>query len=431
MSGPKVDKAELRRQEQMRLEAKRERRKALANKIEKSIEKSIEKTESFISLELEFVSQNEMLKDNYDKAIALRDECSKGLKELLEEIKSGNELLNLEGISQKAERLSRNYDANVREHIKIIDEFKRTSEKYQEIEKNRQQLEQLKKKKIVRLSTKVETAPETISESDVQELSDTFQETLKEFMATKKMTGKHKNSILLIYQDLQEILASSATSDKKEKRIKRLFEEYQKMTAMINSEMEEMQAMYEEYLKESFDLPTVVMGISEFSSKEEIETAIKNAKETASANLSKEYIKRQIDEVMMKNGYDVVKSDMLSEMEQNGRVLYGVDNNTAIDVFVSDENQVTMRVVGIGFDSDISEAEDERLFQQQCAFCSMHPKITAELAMRGVILHTKKHMAPDKKFNKKIQTKTKNSSQSNSRAKKELKRTELKTMYRE
>ena len=56
---------------------------------------------------------------------------------------------------------------------------------------------------------------------------------------------------------------------------------------------------------------------------------------------------------------------------------------------------------------------------------------SAELAMRGVILHTKKHMPPDKKFNKKIQTKTKSDNQTMSRAKKELKRTELKTMHKE
>jgi len=40
-------------------------------------------------------------------------------------------------------------------------------------------------------------------------------------------------------------------------------------------------------------------------------------------------------------------------------------------------------------------------------------------------------MPPDKKFNKKIQTKTKSDNQTMSRAKKELKRTELKTMHKE
>ena len=90
-----------------------------------------------------------------------------------------------------------------------------------------------------------------------------------------------------------------------------------------------------------------------------------------------------------------------------------------------------MRVVGVGFDSEISETENEKLFQEQCAFCTMHPQITAELAMRGVLLQTKKHMPPDRKFNKKIVTKTKSNAQTMSRAKKELKRRELKTLHKE
>ena len=49
----------------------------------------------------------------------------------------------------------------------------------------------------------------------------------------------------------------------------------------------------------------------------------------------------------------------------SGQVLYGVNDDTAIDIFVSDESQVTMRVVGIGFDTDISEAEDEK---SDCVF---------------------------------------------------------------
>ena len=90
-----------------------------------------------------------------------------------------------------------------------------------------------------------------------------------------------------------------------------------------------------------------------------------------------------------------------------------------------------MRVVGIGFDDKISGEEDEKLFQQQCAFCSLHPQITKELEMRGIILHTRKHMAPDRKFNKKIQIKEKSGTQNMSKAKKELKRNESKVMYRE
>ena len=129
-------------------------------------------------------------------------------------------------------------------------------------------------------------------------------------------------------------------------------------------------------------------------------------------------------------GYNLVDSDILVDIYDSGQILYGVDDNSAIDVFVSNDNQVTMRVIGIGFDSQISDKEDDALYQKQCAFCSMHPQITAELEMRGVILHTKKHLPPDRKYNKKIKTKNTTNNNSQSKAKKELKRKEKSVMYK-
>ena len=108
--------------------------------------------------------------------------------------------------------------------------------------------------------------------------------------------------------------------------------------------------------------------------------------------------------------------------------MYGVNDHTAIHVFVSDEQQVAMRVVGIGFDETITAEEDEQLYEQQCAFCSMHPQITQELALRGVMLTTKKHLTPDRKYNKKIKVAA---TGSESRAKREMKHAAPKVMYRE
>ena len=133
---------------------------------------------------------------------------------------------------------------------------------------------------------------------------------------------------------------------------------------------------------------------------------------------------------MEKHGYKVVHSELLKEMNEKGQILYGIDDDTAVDVFVSDSSQVTMRVVGIGFDSEISDEEDEELYKKQCAFCSMHPQIVRELEMRGVILRTVNHLPPSKKFNKKIKTGTGNSVSSQSRAKKELKRREQRVKYK-
>lgn len=340
-------------------------------------------------------------------------------------------MLNVEELTAKSQQLVIKFNKDAQGGLALVGELAKSSQKFQEIKANRQQLEQAKKKQIVRLSNTDMDSDIEVSDADVEELVETFKGELSEFMTSSNMTNKHKKSLLLINQDIQEVMESGIPADRKEKRIKRLFGDFQKMTSLVKNEIAEMEYLYAEYLKECFDQSSPPLQMRDFNSKKEIEDAIEDAKENAVTNVSKDYIKRQIDEVMKKHGYDIVRSDMLAEANQSGQVLYGVDKDTAINVFVSDENQVTMRVVGVGFDSNISEAEGERLFQQQCAFCSMHPQITAELAMRGVILHTKKHMPPDKKFNKKIQTKTKSDNQTMSRAKRELKRTELKTIHKE
>ncbi len=427
MSGPKVDIATIREQEMMKLAAAREGRKNLSDRIQRLLNQ----VSNCLGEELDLMMQDESLRPNCERILKMQDDCCRELRRMLGLAKSGNEMLNIEELSAKSQQIVAQFNESIQKDLALVGQMAKTSEKYQQLEANRQQLEQARKKKIVQLTTTSQDSDVEITQADVDELVEIFRSEFDSFMIETNMTSKHKNSMLLINQDLQEVLDSDFPADRKEKRIKRLFGDFQKMSGHIKDEMSEMEALYAEYTKECFDLSAPAKALSEFDSKKALEEEILDTKEYAETNLSKEYIKRQINEVMAKHGYDVVRSDMLAEANQSGQILYGVDQDTAIDVFVSDENQVTMRVVGIGFDSDISEAENERLFQQQCAFCSMHPQITAELAMRGVILHTKKHMPPDKKFNKKIQTKTKSDSQTTSRAKKDLKRTEPKTMHKE
>lgn len=426
MSGPKVDIAEVRAQERRMLEAARNGRKKLFDKIQQLI-----KQVNNCFADMDLMMQDEALRPGCERIKALQDECCTELQRLLKTVKNGNEMLRADEIELKANELVKQFNNNIQGEIAIVKSAAQSGERYKQLQNNRAKLAQVRKKKFIQLSSADNNEQETVTQKDIEELAETFENEIKDFMSAVKMTGKHKNSILLIHNDLQDLLKSEIMTDRKEKRIKRLFGDYQKMTGMIKKEVSEMELIYAEYEKECFDLSSPSVSFNDFSSKKELENALTAAKENVRSHLSKEYIKRQIDNVMSRHGYDIVRSDMLTQANQNGQILYGVDKDTAINVFVSDENQVTMRVVGVGFDTEISDTEDERLYQQQCAFCSMHPKITAELAMRGVILHTKNHMLPDKKFNKKIQTKTKNNNQTTGRAKKELKRTELKTMHKE
>ena len=414
MSGPKVDVAEIRKQEMERLAAARQKRYDATDKVSACIRK------------IEAGLGNGAAASEHLKTV--QEEALKELKKLQRTLKMGNELLDVEAILNKANTIMKEYMESVSAQLGLEKELATSTEAFKTLEKNRYTIANLRRKEWT-LSEEDEEI--VISEVDVKEQQELFIAEIHRVMNSDEIPKKGRKTLLILHQDMQELVASGLSAERKCKRINRMMDEFEKTVNLLKGELESMRGVYEEYCREMFDSEEEPRAISEFESVEEIRDAIVAEKDKALGRMSKEYIRRQIDEVMQKHGYDVVRSDMLAEANESGQILYGVDDETAINVFVSEESQVTMRVVGIGFDSQISGEEDEKLFQQQCAFCSLHPQITAELEMRGVILHTKKHMPPDKKFNKKIQTKEKSGTQGMSRAKKELKRTELKVMRKE
>lgn len=434
MSGPKVDEFELMEMERARLEEERRKRLRLASGIQQMID----------GLGMQRGNSGDLLREDsqfgekYDALLKKEQACRNELNEYLEIVKRGNEQLDLQEIEKRAMERVLQFEQDTRDEIQEIKnlekKFSSSSKQFQKIEEEGKKLAEAKRQTIMRISLlKTEgkdAEKETVSPEEIREQCNAFQEEIKEFISLP-MTNKHKNSVLYLHQDLQELEKSDLDSAKKGKRVKRLFEEYEKLKALIKHEMEGITEVYEEYKRECFDLDIPILKLNDFSDVKEIKEAIKNIKEKAEARLAKDYIRRQIDDLMQKHGYDVIQSDLLKESPDSGQVLYGVDDSTAISVFVSDENQLTMRVVGVGFDSEISEEENERLYREQCAFCSLHPQITKELEMRGIILRSKKHLPPDRKFNKKLVTKSKNIAQSKSRAKKELKKQELKTLHKE
>lgn len=423
MSGPKVDTAELRRQEMNRLEQARQERKKLCGLIDNAIRKVRQQSAETTAL-MEQEGQNTAVLKNSLKQLA---HFEKKLIRLQKSVRGGNELFDIQTAQQEMQAILHEIGADtvVRDATVLI----QNSESLRRARERAASLKQTKRRilqSIAQNDPAGDVPPDTLKEQ-----SETFEEEIRAQMQAGEMTGRHKNTILLISQELHTLLESNLPAQTKAKRLRRLYGEYETVNAHIHAEMETMRAVYSDYCSECFDSDTPPAALSDFSSMEELEEALQAVREKSACRVSQEYIRRQIDEVMAKHGYSIVRSDLLEESAAGGQVLYGVDDDTAINVFVSADNQVTMRVIGIGFDSDISEAEDERLYQQQCAFCSLHPQITAELAMRGVILHTRKHLAPNKKFNKKIQTRTRDSASSAaSRIRKELKRQGLKTMHK-
>lgn len=416
MSGPKVDVAAIREQEKKRLAEAREKRLGASDNVAKLLERV----------------QNSLGGNGEceEKLKQLREETMKELKKLHRTIKLGNELLDVDSIMGKAKSLVREYETSVKAQLGLVQMSAVSNREFKQLEASKHTIERIRQKEFV-LGKEEEETVNIVTEADVKVQEELFVAEINRVMQSDEIPKKGKKTLLVLHQDLQELVDSELPAERKAKRISRMLEEFEKTVNLMQRELEGMQAVYAEYCRELFDSAEEPRSISEFDSVEALKEAIKEVREAAAGRVSKEYIRRQIDEVMKKHGYDVVRSDMLESVTESGQILYGVDSETAINVFVSEESQVTMRVVGIGFDSQITGEEDERLFQQQCAFCSLHPQITKELEMRGVILHTKKHMPPDKKFNKKIQTREKTDNQTQSRAKRELKRTEKKVMHRE
>lgn len=418
MSGPKVDVVALRGQEMQRLEAAREQRKSLADKLLCQIQQL----------------QSCMAAPDSDsgKRIAeLQAIHLQKLQALLQEVCNGNELLDCQLLEKEMELILSQYQQQMGPYLAQLEQLAQNAKEQQRLEKEKQQLSQMTRGQIQVVAEGGNDGDGPVTQETVFSQVQGFVQQIKAFVSQPGVPAGKKNSILSLHRELLELSRSPMEPEKKSRRIANLQQDFLQIQALAQREISEMRYVYERYIRECFDAPGGVRALEEFHSKAEIEEAITLGKAAAKNQLSREYIRRQIDEVMEKHGYDVIRSDALQEAPADGQVLYGVNDQTAINVFVSADDQVTMRVVGIGFNDGLTATENENLFQQQCAFCSLHPQITAELKMRGVILTTKKHLPPDRKYNKKIQTKSKQTSQTQSKAKKELKRTEMKVMRKE
>lgn len=371
MSGPKVDMANVRKQEKDRLIRERLRRQQLAQEIEAQLESFRESVKQLSLIDTMDVPAQELM-----------EQVQKKLQEHLEAVREGNETFDVSEARQALQQ-------TVQEFQTQLQTLQRRGAAIQERAENetrmRQASEQLggeKRRSIAFLQKKTETGP------SAQEQRDQLEGELQELMAHPGLNAVHKSTLLNFQRQLDTVSITT------------VLENFRQVKAVIMTDLRKLEAAYSQYRLECFDMEA--MPLSSFKNVEEIQQAIEIARERSEKNLEKEYIQRQIDQVMAKHGYNVIESQQLEQLNTTGQTFYEVNENTAINVFVSNNSQVSMRVVGIGVSDAISTQEDDMLYEQQCAFCAMHPQITAELAMRGVMLTTKEHKAPDRRYNKKI-----------------------------
>lgn len=217
MSGPKVDYAKLREQEMASLAEARWRRLKVADKIQKMINQ----IDSCLGGDVDLMLQDPQIGPSCKKIQELQAQYKKELQALYNTVKHGTELLDVDAILHGGEVLLRRFGENTQEELQIINKLVATSQQYQRLQEEREILAQTKRKKIVRISNDkgIDIA---VSDADIQEQISVFDDEIKEFM-TSPMTSKHKNSILLINQDLHELEVSDLDNDRKSKRIQRLW----------------------------------------------------------------------------------------------------------------------------------------------------------------------------------------------------------------
>ena len=217
MSGPKVDYAKLREQEMASLAEARGRRLKVADKIQKMINQ----IDSCLGGDVDLMLQDPQIGPSCKKIQELQAQYKKELQALYNTVKHGTELLDVDAILHGGEVLLRRFGENTQEELQIINKLVATSQQYQRLQEEREILAQTKRKKIVRISNDkgVDIA---VSDADIQEQISVFDDEIKEFM-TSPMTSKHKNSILLINQDLHELEVSDLDNDRESKRIQRLW----------------------------------------------------------------------------------------------------------------------------------------------------------------------------------------------------------------
>lgn len=217
MSGPKVDYAKLREQEMASLAEARWRRLKVADKIQKMINQ----IDSCLGGDVDLMLQDPQIGPSCKKIQELQAQYKKELQALYNTVKHGTELLDVDAILHGGEVLLRRFGENTQEELQIINKLVATSQQYQRLQEEREILAQTKRKKIARISNDkgVDIA---VSDADIQEQISVFDDEIKEFM-TSPMTSKHKNSILLINQDLHELEVSDLDNDRKSKRIQRLW----------------------------------------------------------------------------------------------------------------------------------------------------------------------------------------------------------------
>ena len=270
-----------------------------------------------------------------------------------------------------------------------------------------------------------------VSNDNIEIIMKEIFEDLTNFLEAKEYIVKYRQQIFDMRNQILELEREVLDLDIKKKLILEKKVSIKNELKKIEFENKKVEALYEDYLKEAYSIDySNIKPIKDFSSNEEIKNETEILRKKAQSFSEKNYIREQVDEVISKYGYNMISPEYIEKSNKKNRLLYQVDNSTGIEVFMSDTEQqmFTFKVVGIGFDEELNEKESDRLYEEQCNFCSMYPELINELKTRGIIFEKVNYNEPDRKYNTKIKLKNNFENRNNKRKSKENRN---KVKYRE
>ena len=449
MSGPKVSQVNLDIQRRAELQRERERKSKIIFEIKNKVKIlnnfNIKTIDSNISDKL--TKKLELLKEKFHKSlnnISNKANISKSFAELevinrdsekiLREFKEDYESIfkNIETTINKISKFQSQEDRdNIIFLINQISVEKKEGAKSISIDIKKSEFKEIEIEK--RDSNKIfdfsnfsksedKKNESTLSIEDIEIIIKEISEKLSDFLEKNEYTVDYRQQVLDMKTQLLKLEKKNSDLDVKKELLLERKEIIESNLKRIQLNSKEIESLYKDYLTEVYSLNySDIKSIRDFSSKEEIKNEIAILKKKVEKISIKNYIKEQLDDVMMKHGYNMIDSEYIERVKTDNRLLYKVNDSTGIDVFMSDaqEEMMTLKIVGIGFDEEMTERESDDLYEEQCNFCSMFPELLEELRVRGVIFKEVRYNEADKKHNTKIKVKINSENRVNKRKSKE------------
>ena len=435
MSGPKDHDIELERRRQAELERLRQERIRKIREETDRLNKEISKVRTqfdgidrlFTSLTQNIVNVDEMT-NTIAKLKTAKDDCKQKLITAMQ-VNVPTEPEDISVCANKFIKETQNIISSFHKEIKPLEDRIKDNEKLLEEQSKRDELS----KKLMAGTDKIGEIEDfnfasAINKIACSDINESIEEKAKELLSEieelincESIQEADLNTLHTIANNIYQ------TAFGEEKGFKAAEAQYKVIKPGVVKNIEIFNDLYQDYYAEYIvneelkntnlnAIKTIIPREKyDFDSIEELEIETKRLSQESKSMQERNYIRTQIDSVMEEFGYNVSKEIVFGDYQKGKHFICRKESdNTGIHVYVSEDKQIMLEVVGvdtINEDSnigvmvasqDLDTTEQDELLAEQGNFCNLHPQIIEELGKRGVKFNIKSKKEPNKKYCKKI-----------------------------